>query len=272
MNAVAENHNFIVVYPDGIDNEWNAQFDLSARAVSLNGRRSTLPQDDVGFLQTMMDDLALDFNIDRSRLYLGGFSNGGFMSYRMACSAGGTFAAFAPVSGNLYLELSDLCRRSLPTPILIMHGTADPSVPYDGVQVAGRETEDRIRVSYGIQDTVAAFARRNGCSLSGESTTFAERGDSPGTSVLRFVPRDCTTGADVELYIINGGGHTWPGASSPASGVGHGQHGHGCRRSALGVLLSAHAAHLSSGALVCGGAFSLRAVAETMGFEPMIPG
>lgn len=211
MNSVAENHNFIVVYPDGIDNEWNAQFDLSANDISLSGRRSMLPQDDVAFLQTMMDDLALDFNIDRSRLYLGGFSNGGFMSYRMACSAGRIFAAFAPVSGNLYLELSDLCRRSPPTPILIIHGTADPSVPYEGVQVPGRELGDPVRVSYGIQDTVAAFARRNGCSLAGQNTTYAERGDSPGTSVMRFVPRDCTSGADVELYVINGGGHTWPG-------------------------------------------------------------
>ncbi|MEQ1817311.1 MAG: PHB depolymerase family esterase [Terricaulis sp.] len=220
MNAVAENHNFIVVYPDGIDNEWNAQFDVSARDISLGGRRSTLPQDDVSFLQTMMDDLAVDFNIDRSRLYLGGFSNGGFMSYRMACSAGRTFAAFAPVSGNLYLELSQLCSRSPPTPILIIHGTADPSVPYEGVLVPGRDVGDPIRISYGIQDTVAAFARRNGCSLTGESTTYAERGESPGTNVVRFVPRDCTSGADVVLYVVNGGGHTWPGHPRPQAELG----------------------------------------------------
>ncbi|ANP47680.1 alpha/beta hydrolase family esterase [Candidatus Viadribacter manganicus] len=220
MNAVAENHNFIVVYPDGIDNEWNAQFDISARDISLTGRRSTLPQDDVGFLQTLMDDVAVDFNIDRTRLYLGGFSNGGFMSYRMACSAGGTFAAFAPVSGNLYSELSQVCSRSPPTPILIMNGTADPSVPYEGVLVANREMGDPIRISYGIQDTVAMFARRNGCSLSGESTTYAEGGQSPGTQVVRFIPRDCTSGADVVLYMINGGGHTWPGHPRPQAELG----------------------------------------------------
>ncbi len=220
MNSVAENHNFIVVYPDGIDNEWNAQFDLSARDISLTGRRSTLPQDDVGFLQTLMDDLAVDFNIDRSHLYLGGFSNGGFMSYRMACSAGDTFAAFAPVSGNLYLELSRHCARSPPTPILIMHGTADRSVPYEGVLAPGRDMGDPIRISYGIQDTVAAFARRNGCSLSGESTTYAEGGRSPGTHVVRFIPRDCSSGADVVLYMINGGGHTWPGHRRLEAGMG----------------------------------------------------
>ncbi len=211
MNAVADNNNFIVVYPDGIDNEWNAQFDISASDISLTGRSSTLPQDDVGFLQTLMSDIAQDFNIDRSRLYLGGFSNGGFMTYRMACSAGDTFAAFAAVSGNLYVELSRLCRRSDPTPLLIMHGTADPSVPYEGVTIANPEGGEPIRISLGIQNTAAAFARRNGCSLAGDSTTYAERGQSPGTHVIRFAPRDCDAGKDVVLYLINGGGHTWPG-------------------------------------------------------------
>lgn len=221
MNDVAENHNFIVVYPDGIDNEWNAQFDLSARDISLSGRRSTLPQDDVGFLQTLMSDIAIDFNIDRSRLYLGGFSNGGFMTYRMACSAGDTFAAFAAVSGNLYTELGDYCRRSNPTPLLIMHGTADPSVPYEGVLFRNAEQgADPIRISYGIQDTLTTFARRNGCSLTGQTTTYAERGDSPGTSVVRFVPNTCSSGADLVLYAINGGGHTWPGHPRPQQEMG----------------------------------------------------
>lgn len=221
MNDVAENNNFIVVYPDGIDNEWNAQFDLSARTISLSGRRSTLPQDDVGFLQTLMSDIAVDFNIDRSRLYLGGFSNGGFMTYRMACSAGDTFAAFAAISGNLYTELGEYCRRSDPTPLLIMHGTNDPSVPYQGVLFRNAERGgEPIRISYGIPETVAAFARRNGCSEAGQTTSYAERGESPGTSVSRFVPNTCPPGEDIVFYAINGGGHTWPGHPRPQQELG----------------------------------------------------
>jgi polyhydroxybutyrate depolymerase len=220
MNGVAENNNFIVVYPDGIDNEWNAQFDISASDVSLTGRRSTLPQDDVGFLKTLMGDLAQDFNIDRSRLYLGGFSNGSFMTYRMACSAGDTFAAFAAISAGLYVELARYCRRSEPTPILIMNGTADGSVPYNGVLVPNPQGGEPIRISLSVEDTVATFARRNGCDMAGESTTFAERGQSPGTNVVRFVPRNCRPGADVVLYAINGGGHTWPGHPRPQMQMG----------------------------------------------------
>lgn len=220
MNGVAESHNFIVVYPDGIDNEWNAQFDISASEISLAGRRSTLPQDDVGFLQTLMSDVAQDFNIDRSRLYLGGFSNGSFMTYRMACSAGNTFAGFAAISAGLYVELARFCRRSDPTPILIMNGTADTSVPYNGVLIANPQGGEPIRISLSVEDTVATFARRNGCDVAGESTTFAESGASPGTNVVRFVPRNCRSGADVVLYAINGGGHTWPGHPRPQMEMG----------------------------------------------------
>jgi polyhydroxybutyrate depolymerase len=219
MNSVAENNNFIVVYPDGIDNEWNAQFDISASDISLTGRRSTLPQDDVAFLTTLMRDLAQDFNVDPTRLYLGGFSNGAFMTYRMACSAGDTFAAFAAISAGLYVELSRYCARSDPTAILIMNGTADPSVPYEGVEVVNPQGGDPIRISLSVQDTVAAFIRRNRCSLSGQSTTFAERGESPGTHVVRFVPRDCPSGDDVVFYLINGGGHTWPGRPRAFAGA-----------------------------------------------------
>lgn len=212
MNDVAAQQNFIAIYPEGLDNEWNAQFDIAGRSISLTGQSSTLPQDDVGFLKTLMDDLAVDFNIDRTRLYLGGFSNGGFMTHRMACSASDTFAAFAAVGAALYVELSRHCQRSPPSAILLMHGSGDPSVPIDGVEVPNPQGGEPIRITQSVQETVAAFARRNHCEMRGQSTTFAESGRSPGTHVVRFTPYGCDEGADVVYYLINGGGHTWPGS------------------------------------------------------------
>jgi len=221
MNAVAARHGFIVVYPEGIDNEWNTHFDLVRSNASLGGARSTLPQDDVDFLKTLTRDLGVDLNIDRTRMYVAGFSNGGFMTMRMACSASDTFAGFAEVGAALYLEMNDVCRRSPPSPILLMHGSADQSIPYGGVTVANPEGGEPIRITMRVLDTVAFFARRNGCGQAGRSTTFAESGRSPGTHVIRFVPNECT-GAPLEYFLINGGGHTWPGTPDvmPAENFG----------------------------------------------------
>ncbi|HYD89063.1 MAG TPA: PHB depolymerase family esterase [Vitreimonas sp.] len=222
MNAVAGRHGFIVVYPEGIDNEWNAYFDLRRSGnASLTGNRSILPQDDIGFLTTLAADLRVDLNIDPARMYVAGFSNGGFMTMRMACSASDTFAGFAEVGASLYVEMTDLCRRSPPSPVLFMHGSADPSIPYEGVTVGNPEGGEPIRITLRVIDTVSLFARRNECTLSGRSTTLAERGRSPGTSVVRFVPHECA-GAPLEFYQINGGGHTWPGVPEllPAENFG----------------------------------------------------
>ncbi len=129
MNEVAARHGFIVVYPEGFHHEWNAYFDL-VRQPAL------APQDDILFLKTLTEDLGVDFNIDRRRLYVGGFSNGGFMTLRLACSASSYFAAFASVSAELYTQLTDRCQGD-PAPIVLMNGTADASVSYNGVVVRG---------------------------------------------------------------------------------------------------------------------------------------
>lgn len=222
MNTVAARRGFIAVYPEGIDNEWNAYFDLARSSnASLTGNRSILPQDDVGFLKSLAADLRVDLNIDASRMYVAGFSNGGFMTMRMACSASDTFAGFAEVGSSLYVEMNDVCRRSPPSPILFMHGSADPSIPYEGVTAGNPEGGEPIRITLRVIDTVSLFARRNGCGMAGRSTTFAEGGRSPGTHVVRFVPNECT-GAPLEFYQINGGGHTWPGVAEvlPAENFG----------------------------------------------------
>jgi polyhydroxybutyrate depolymerase len=154
-------------------------------------------------------------------MYVAGFSNGGFMTMRMACSASDTFAGFAEVGAALYLEMNDVCRRSPPSPILFMHGSADPSIPYEGVTAGNPEGGEPIRITLRVIDTVSLFARRNGCGMAGRSTTFAEGGRSPGTHVVRFVPNECS-GAPLEFYQINGGGHTWPGVAEvlPAENFG----------------------------------------------------
>jgi polyhydroxybutyrate depolymerase len=126
------------------------------------------------------------------------------------------------VGSALYIELTRLCQRSRATPILIMNGTGDPSVPYEGVEVPDSQGGDPIRITISVQETVATFVRRNGCSFTGVSTTYAESGRSPGTHVVKFEPHDCDANAPVLFYLINGGGHTWPGVEDvmPADSFG----------------------------------------------------
>jgi len=203
LNPIAARHGFIVVYPQGLDNEWNSFFDLIRR-------RSVVPQDDEAFLRTLMDDLAVDLNIDRTRMYVAGFSNGGFMTIRLACTSSDYFAGFAAVGAGLYSVLTGRC-RGRPAPFMLIHGTGDESVPYEGVTQVDGTTGDETRISLGGQDTVAFFVRRNGCSFNGQSMRLAERGNSPETFVIRFAPYDCDSGADVLFYIVNGGAHNLPG-------------------------------------------------------------
>ncbi len=202
MNEVADEKGFIVVYPEGLNNEWNAFYDLTRQQGTAN-------QDDVAFLKTLTEDLGRDLNIDRRRMFLGGFSNGGFMTIRMACSAADTFAGFASVGAELYAVLKDKCRGGRPAPILLMNGTADPSVNYNGIIVRSGADDQETRVSLGARDTLSWFVNRNKCSQTGSTLSYPPRGQSPGTQAQRFTPNDCE--AAVVFWLINGGGHTWPG-------------------------------------------------------------
>ncbi|MGH6951330.1 MAG: alpha/beta hydrolase family esterase, partial [Vitreimonas sp.] len=156
MHEVAARRGFIVVYPEGIDNEWNAQFDLIGRESGrIGGMRSVLPQDDVEFLTTLMADLRVDLNIDSRRMYVAGFSNGGFMTMRMACSASDVFAGFAEVGAALYPVMTRACRGGRPAPMLFMHGTADRSIPFDGVEVADSQGgAGTTQITISVRNTV----------------------------------------------------------------------------------------------------------------------
>lgn len=206
FNAVAEEEGFIVVYPDGMSREWNYIGDLwNIPGYSLAER------DDISFLVTLIDDLSIDLNIDRSRVYLNGFSNGGFMTQRMACEVPDVFAAFAAIGSLFQPEFHDNgCDESLPTPILLMHGTDDISIPWSGLtMVNGSQV---IQTSLSAQETAAYWVVHNNCDTTAfEVTELPEGGESPGTSVIRYDFYECPDGAPVAFWVIVGGGHNLPG-------------------------------------------------------------
>ncbi len=195
FNEAAEREGFIAAYPDGIGRRWNTEPGGSP--------------DDIAFILAMLDALEQEFAIDSTRVYLTGASNGGFMSYLMACEAGDRFAAFAPVMATMPKAIADNCSREKPMPVVFLHGTEDPVVPYDGFELQGGPSETRSVLP--IPDAAAFWAEINGCAEEPveELTLDADIDDGAVTTLVRYL--DCENGAEVLIYRIEGGGHTWPG-------------------------------------------------------------
>jgi polyhydroxybutyrate depolymerase len=202
LNPLAEEHGFIAVYPDGIDLGWNY-----VRGVSIFEQTGI---DDTLFLQALLDDLALDLNVDRARAYLTGFSNGGFMTQRAACEAPDAFAAYAVVGATAYFGMRTLCADAAPVPILFIHGTLDSVIPWDGrtQTVDGTTFYNTLPVS----DTISYWAEHNGCPFdSVTQTDLPQGGASPETQVRLLTLSGCAGRGALVFYGIIGGGHNWPG-------------------------------------------------------------
>jgi len=191
-NTLADRYGFIVVYPTG------THFPLRWRTYEAVDDDNELMRD-VTFISDLIDKLASKYNIDSSRVYANGLSNGGGMSFALACKLSERIAAIGSVSGA-YLLPWDKCDSSRPVPAIIFHGTADPIVPYQG----GRSGIFHIPFP-AVPKWVSALSNHNGC----DETPL----DLPGTGTTSGVQyKNCD--ADVVFYTIVGGGHTWPGGGS----------------------------------------------------------
>jgi polyhydroxybutyrate depolymerase len=202
FSAVAEREGFVVAYPQGLDRRWN------------DGRGNGTPHDDVGFVRALLDTLERELSIDRRRVYATGISNGAMFAYRLACDLPGVFAAVAPVAGAMPANLATGCTHTEPVSVLAFQGTADPLMPYAGGGVAGR----RGRV-LSAQQSVNFWATVSGC---GSQVTVVEEPDRvpDGTRVRYTDFGECRERRAVELYTIEGGGHTWPGGPAVGRLVG----------------------------------------------------
>ncbi|PKP46466.1 MAG: hypothetical protein CVT94_14655 [Bacteroidetes bacterium HGW-Bacteroidetes-11] len=195
FNNIADTAGFVVVYPNGVSNSWNVGFSGGSTA------------DDVGFLLALIDTLHFRYNIDYQRVYSTGFSNGGFMSYRLACEATDRIAAIAPVAGTMTDASYGLCQPSAKIPVLHIHGTSDFVVSYNGGN--GNKSVDQV---------LALWNEFNNC----PSTAVVENLPdlvAEGSTIQRHTWSPCDDGSEVMLLKIVNGGHTWPG-SVGVTGIG----------------------------------------------------
>ncbi len=199
FTPVAHQEGFVIVYPAGTTSlapSWNAG--------ACCGVGQLNDEDDVGFIDKMLDDLEAKLCVDKKRIFVNGLSNGGFMSYRLACESADRFAAMSAVAGVTGILG---CNPSRPIPVLHFHGDDDQIVPYEG----------NFAISYLSAPTNASnWALRNGCGLT-PSVTFAE------DDVVCETYSGCDEGADVTLCTIAGMGHQWPGSIIPLVGENFGE-------------------------------------------------
>ena len=187
-NTIADRHGFIVVYPSGLGI-------LPVWQMNLRGTR--LPRDSQ-FLADLIDGLSSSYNIDRARVYVDGLSNGGGMAFVASCWIPERIAAVGMVASAL-LEPFDACTNPRPVPLMMFHGTNDLA-PYHG----GTSWVTRGRPLAAVPGFVDSWSRRNRCAAEPVESRVA--GD-----VTRRAYSGCAGNADVVLYTIHGGGHTWPG-------------------------------------------------------------
>jgi polyhydroxybutyrate depolymerase len=201
LSAIADREKFVVVYPESVNRQWNN----GSKGGSLKVRHGNA--DDVRFISELIDLVASERNIDPRRIFATGMSMGAMMCYRLACELSNRIAAISPVAGPLPVELKG-CKPSRPVPVMAIHGTDDPIVPYAGGSYGGlrRKLGDVLSA----EDTVHMFARLNGCSDKPTLADPVDRKPDDGTRVIKRTYAECREGASVELLTVEGGGHVWP--------------------------------------------------------------
>ncbi|HYI03190.1 alpha/beta hydrolase family esterase [Hyalangium sp.] len=206
MTQVADEEGFIAVYPRGVNypealrttSDAGYEDSRSWNAGGCCGPAQIYGVNDVDFVEALFAELDKRVCVDTRRTYATGLSNGAFFSYRLACERAERFAAIAPVAGS---ENVLPCEPSRAVPVMHFHGTADPTIPYEGGTIPlGRPYPS-------APDTVAKWAERNGCK-GPQQETFRQ-----GDSTCR-THTGCT--APATLCTVQSGGHTWPGGLMPA--------------------------------------------------------
>jgi polyhydroxybutyrate depolymerase len=187
---------YVVLAPDALGDNWNDGRPEIAAGI-----------DDVGFIRAMIADAGTRFGLDRRRIFAVGASNGGLMSYRLACESGDLFRAIAPVIANIGEALIAHCRPTASLSVLMMPGTADPLIRYEGGAVAAGYRDRGRTVS--ADRTLEFWRGAMGCSGPPRTERFDPVRDETSVTITRY--DRCRGGATVRRWTVEGGGHTWPG-------------------------------------------------------------
>ncbi len=188
----ADSLDFIVVYPEGLHRGWNigecCRFSFKRRV------------DETAFVSAILDELERGMAIDSTRIYATGYSDGGTLSFLLACNLPHRIAAVAGVSATLF-DPSPRCDGMRPVPAMVIHGSADTHVPYAG-HAGGRANTGGAHFTRSAPGVTQFWVQRDSC---------AQPPDSVRTRNVVRIAYKCADGAAVIFYAIVGGEHGWPG-------------------------------------------------------------
>lgn len=201
FRSIADTAGFILVHPQGTKLDGKTHW-------NVGGWTMASTTDDVGFTKAMIEAISKEYNIDQERIYATGMSNGGYMSFLLACQLSERMAAVASVTGSMTPQTFNSCQPKHPIPILQIHGTADEVVPYQG-----------LIWTQSIKQVLDYWTEFNNCTIKSETYTLPDRDPEDGSTVSKSQYNVCDNGALVTHYKVNGGGHTWPGNGKKKKGT-----------------------------------------------------
>jgi len=201
LSVKADEENFIVVYPEGVESLLNIR---TWNAGGCCGYAAANDIDDVGFINALMDTLIADYSIDTLRIFATGMSNGAFMTYRLACELSNRIAAIAPVAGSM--NVTD-CSPINKLPVIHFHSYLDTSVPYQG------GIGDGVSNHYNppLDSVLNVWATTDNCQNLGDTLLDNEE-------YTHVVWNNCDCFYSIEYYITHDGGHSWPGGNQSPIG------------------------------------------------------
>jgi len=202
FDTLADQYQFIVVYPDGIGKSWND----GRKNVSDPAHEQHI--DDVGFFSLMIDNLTREFNINQKEVFVTGISNGAMMSYRLAIGLPEKIAAIAPVAGAIPTDLLPINMSGEPVSVCAISGTKDPLVPWNGGVVYPKKPRGTV---ISVNDSVRFWVNHDHCAIIPYSVDLPNVVLWDLTRVHEDVYQNGTNSSEVVLYTVINGGHTWPG-------------------------------------------------------------
>ena len=207
LESLADKNNFIVVYPDAINKAW------SIPGMASRVKRLDTTVNDLRFMNMLLDTMIINYKADSAKVFCTGISRGAMFSYYLAHAMNTRITAVAGICGGISQTQAQTYSLKKPLPVLIINGTADPLVKYNGGygSLNKRNKGDENADMLATEDLVKKIVLLNHCDATPETFTLPDADADDGCAETEYI-YDCGS-VKVDFIKINGGGHTWAGGN-----------------------------------------------------------